>query len=121
MNYFYKLFPVSNVILIVILLVIVILDYITGLVDAYINNNISSKTGYVGVLKKLSYFVIVIVSAVISYIIDIDIISVTTLWLIVNDIISILENIKDIKVPIPEFLEKIIKKLKVSKESKDNE
>jgi phage-related holin len=35
-----------------------------------------------------------------------------TIWLIINEMISILENLSKIGVPIPEFLKKIIGRLK---------
>lgn len=101
-----------NLILLAILLIVVVLDYITGITNAYINSRVSSKVGFIGIIKKLSYFIIVIVSSCISYISNIDLVSVATVWLIVNDLISILENIKGMGVEVPGFLIKIIDKLK---------
>jgi phage-related holin len=40
-------------------------------------------------------------------------------WLIINEMISILENLGRLGVPIPEFLKKIIGRLKTSAERKD--
>lgn len=40
-------------------------------------------------------------------------------WLIINEMISILENLSKLGVPIPEFLTKIIKRLKNSAERKE--
>ena len=39
-----------------------------------------------------------------------------TVWLIINELISILENLKNLGVPLPGFLVTIIKRLKVSAE-----
>ena len=40
-------------------------------------------------------------------------------WLIINEMISILENLSKLGVPIPDFLTKIIKRLKNSAERKE--
>ena len=42
---------------------------------------------------------------------------IVALWIICNEIISILENIKDMGVPIPTFLEPLIKNIKSQVES----
>ena len=41
-----------------------------------------------------------------------------TFWLIVNELISILENVSEIGVPLPAFLQKLISRLKVNIEKK---
>ena len=41
-----------------------------------------------------------------------------TIWLGINELISILENLGSIGVPLPKFLLKIIKKLKTTTENK---
>lgn len=41
-----------------------------------------------------------------------------TIWLIINELISILENLGSIGVPLPKFLLTIIKKLKTTTENK---
>ena len=43
---------------------------------------------------------------------------IVTVWLIINELISILENLSKMDVPIPAFLTKIIKKLKTTVEDK---
>ena len=43
---------------------------------------------------------------------------VVAVWLILNEIISILENLKDIGVPMPDFLVKMTKNLKSQIEAK---
>jgi phage-related holin len=44
-----------------------------------------------------------------------------TIWLILNECISILENISEIGVPIPAFLVTLIQKLKKTTETKGEE
>ena len=44
-----------------------------------------------------------------------------TIWLILNECISILENISEIGVPLPSFLVALIQKLKKTTENKGEE
>lgn len=118
-----------------ILLVVVCIDYITGMVGAWINQELSSKKGIKGIVKKLSYFLVVAVGMVVDWLIysglgkagvEIDggisvIALLVTTWIIVNELISILENVDKIGIPIPSFLSRIISKLKSSVDNKMNE
>ncbi len=119
----------------VVLLIVVISDYITGLIKAYITRTLSSRIGFSGILKKLSYFVVVGVGMVVDYLIssgikqintgfggDLSIVSIVIIiWLIINELLSILENLSDIGVPLPSFLRKLIERLLVTVEKKANE
>ena len=119
----------------VVLLVVVISDYITGLIKAYTTRTLSSRIGFTGILKKLSYFVVVGVGMVVDYLIssgirqinaeftsDLSIVSIIVIiWLIINELLSILENLSDIGVPLPSFLKKLIERLLVTVEKKANE
>lgn len=116
----------------VILLFVVVLDYGTGMGAAWVNQEISSKRGLRGILKKLSYFIVVAVGMIVDYVINyaiatagiefdsqIHIIALlVSVWLIINELVSILENLAKIGVPLPEFLLKIVTKLKVAVEKK---
>ena len=42
-------------------------------------------------------------------------------WLIINEMISILENLSKLGVPIPGFLKVLLKKLKITTDGEDNE
>lgn len=103
-----------------------ICDYITGMINAYISHTLNSKMGLRGVLKKLSYFFAVSAAIGIDWIISAVNISsegytvsiIVTVWLIINEIISILENIKKIGVPVPKFIYKVIKHIKETTEIK---
>lgn len=113
-----------------ILIGLMIVDYGTGIAKAYVNSEISSRTGIIGILKKLGYILIVIVGMSADYLITtaglaigIDIPASFTIgllviiWLILNELISILENVVILGAPVPSFLITIISKLKVSAES----
>ena len=91
-----------------------VVDYFTGLVAAkHRGEKISSEIGFWGIFKKISMWVLVWVGYELDFIIstlaqlvhiDINIAGiiplVTILWLMINELISILENIRDIGVEI---------------------
>lgn len=117
---------------IVLLVLTNIIDYGTGLAAAkYRNQKISSYVGFRGIAKKVCMWLLVGIGAVIDCLItyatdqagitlhlSFIVASVVAIWLICNEIISILENISDIGVTLPPFLMKIVNQLKSQVESK---
>ncbi len=117
-----------------IMTVLMIVDYVTGMTKAYINQELSSRTGIKGVLKKVGYFCIVLCAMVLDYLIKTTLFSagivlpenftiaiLVILWLIVNEIISILENLAVMGVHMPEWLIRLVKKLKVVADKKGDD
>lgn len=111
----------------VVLLVVMITDYLTGMAEAYVNKTLNSRIGVVGILKKIGYIVAVAVGVVADYLItnalikigiDINVSGyiglVVTIWFIVNELISILENLTEIGTPLPKFLVNLVKRLKIT-------
>lgn len=121
-----------NVLLVplVILICVMIIDYGTGMAEAYINKTLNSRIGVKGILKKVGYLVLVCVGGVVDYLICAGLASVgidyssycfgliVAVWLIINELISILENLSELGTPIPPFLVKIVHRLKDSVDSK---
>ena len=114
---------------VIILTAAMITDYITGMISAWHNSELSSKKGIFGIIKKISYLALVCVGMGVDWLIysglnqagistenSVFFGVLVTIWLIINELISILENLKNIGVPLPAFLVTIIKKLKVSAE-----
>lgn len=113
---------------VVILCLVMLIDYITGVHAAYVKHELSSRTGILGILKKLSYLAMVAVACVIDYVLSVAgsqvglVISVqfvallVIFWLIINELISILENVDEIGGPVPPFVVKLLYRLKVSTE-----
>lgn len=109
-----------------------IVDYGTGLCAAkYREEPISSYKGMRGIAKKIGMWLLVLVGAWIDMLINYAIhtagvnltipfivATVVAVWLVVNEIISILENMKDIGVPIPPFLLPLMKNIKAKVEEK---
>lgn len=106
------------------LFVVMLLDYMSGVANAYTKGEWSSKVGLRGIIKKVCYMGVVIVAAVFDWIIYSGLAHIgvgfdnsyyfgliVTIWLIINECISILENLGELGVPMPGFLLKGIKKL----------
>ena len=103
-----------------------IIDYLTGLFAAkYRGNVIDSNIGFKGIVKKVNMWILVCVVALVDNLllyvqnylgfdfkINFLIASLVAVWLLVNELISILENISDMGVPVPSFLMPLIKNIK---------
>lgn len=122
------LFPV------VVLALVMVADYLSGMARAWIKNELSSKVGATGIVKKVCYLFGIAVAVVADWVIQtaagqagIELQSVyvfgllVTIWLILNECISILENISEIGVPLPPFLMALVNKLKKTTEAKGDE
>ncbi len=116
-----------------ILMAVMVIDYASGMVKAWERAELSSKTGIKGIVKKVCYLLVVAVAAVVDWLIytacdklGVDIGSsmymgmIVTVWLIINECISILENLAVIGVPLPSFLTKAVEKLRVAVEKGRN-
>ena len=113
-----------------VLICVMIIDYGTGMAEAYINKTLNSRIGVKGILKKIGYLVLVCVGGVVDYLIGAGLASagidyssycfglIVAVWLITNELISILENLSELGTPIPQFLVKIVHRLKDSVDSK---
>lgn len=125
-----------NVLLVpfLVLIIVMIIDYVTGMAQAYVSHTLNSRIGVVGIIKKISYITAVAVGIVADYLISsaltqvgIDIKinycigMIVTIWFIINELISVLENLAEIGIPLPNFLVAIVKRLKVVVENKTDE
>ncbi len=112
-----------------------IMDYVTGLAAAHRRNQkVSSYVGVLGIAKKVCMWLLIAVGAVVDWLLlycgaqlgfeiqlPMLVASLVAVWLIINEIISILENIGDIGVPLPGFLTKIVQGLKSKIEGAEDE
>lgn len=77
------------------LLIFVSVDYITGLIQAIKNKNISSKVGFVGILKKVVILSVVILFHGLADIAAIPVLETAVIFAFcLNELYSILENIE---------------------------
>ena len=125
----FSLYLAELVVPIIVLIVFMALDYCTGMYKAYITKTLSSKIGARGIFKKVGYLVVICVGMGADWLIaaGLDKVGVpfpvtyligamVIVWLILNEMLSILENLSVIGVPMPGFLVKIVKKLKQHEE-----
>lgn len=109
-----------------------VIDYITGLIASkYRNQELNSYRGIKGITKKICMWLLVGVGVIIDQLLSYSssvagitlpfsflIACIVAIWLVCNELISILENINDIGVTLPPFLQPIIKNLKNQVENK---
>ncbi len=103
-----------------------IIDYITGLIASkYRQEQINSYKGMRGIIKKVCMWLLVVVGAMVDVLIKYAtqtmgfniqipfiIATLVAVWIVVNEIISILENLVDIGIDLPPFLMPIVKRIK---------
>ncbi|MDE6539161.1 MAG: phage holin family protein [Ruminococcus sp.] len=97
------------------------LDYISGVISAYIRKEISSAVGFIGIVKKV--FIMFLVA--VAHILDTQVIgdgsvcrSAVIGFYISNEGISILENAVKIGLPLPKKLVDILAEMKNNDENK---
>ena len=100
------------------LLIAIILDYVSGMLKAFITKQVSSKIGFKGILKKVSVLLVVMLAVLIDRVTG-ETGAIRTLvvyYFVANEGLSVLENLGQAGVPIPQSIKKALKALK--KESK---
>lgn len=98
-----------------VLLVLVIIDYVTGVICAAVNGQLSSAIGFKGLAKKVGIFAIVAVAAMVDQVIpsvDGALRAAACAFYIANEGLSVLENWGNIGLPLPETLKKALAQLK---------
>ena len=108
-------------ILSIIVVVILILEMLSGVLAAIKNKELNSKKFREGLLSKSGYFVqialVFLVSIMISrpYLLYADL-----LWIACSEGVSVLENLSRMGVPIPEFVKNVLGKTKQNTEDEMN-
>ena len=101
------------------LLILIGVDYFTGVSKAYYNNNLSSYRGLKGVLKKLNILSMVVVSNVIDKMLmgTGAIRTLTIYYICCNEGLSILENLSAMNIIVPDWLKKKLVQVKMDVEN----
>lgn len=117
---------------VVVMVVCNTLDFITGIMSAKMKEeNITSKLFYKGIVKKVCMWLLVIVGVLIDITLQYSLEQfgialpfsflvgcVVAVWIVCNELLSILENLAQIGVPMPVFLKKLVRYLQQQTESK---
>ena len=117
---------------VILMVVCNIIDYATGLMASPCRDeDINSYKSIRGIMKKVCMWLLVVVGAIIDQLLlyasdtvgiampfTFLVACIVAIWIICNEIISILENIKDMGVTLPGFLEPLAKNIKSQVEDK---
>lgn len=100
-----------------VLMFCIVVDFISGMVKAYVVGDLNSHTGFKGIFKKVGYLVIVALAYQIDKLTGTEVIKTTVIYFfVVNEALSILENWGKIGLPIPPVLIDKIEQLKGKEE-----
>lgn len=96
------------------LLIVMVVDYLTGIASAIYNKNLSSKIGLKGILKKFGYLCVVALSVVIDNLTGQSglIRSLVIYFFVANDGLSIIENMAEMNVKLPQQLIDCLEQIK---------
>ena len=100
------------------LLCAMVLDYLSGLLAAYINPHmmLDSRRGFRGIGKKIMILLLVSLAHFADYATGQTIVQTIAIWFFLgNEGLSIIENAANVGVPVPEKLKKTLEQLKIEK------
>lgn len=115
-----RLFGNNNLNLLYALIILVSLDYITGVCAAIKKGSLSSSIGAKGIANKVAIFVLVALSNIVEeYFVSTEgtLEAITILFYCTNEAISIIENAHVVGIPIPARLINTLEKLKKSEDA----
>lgn len=104
-----------------ILLILAVVDYITGVIAAFVNKKIDSHVGFKGIAKKVAMFLLVGAANIIGKEFGVDLRIVVISFYIANEAISITENSAKLGLPIPKKLLDVLEQLKGKGEEDAND
>lgn len=111
-----------------------VIDYVTAILAAiYTGEKVDSARGIKGIIKKVSMWLLVVVGVIVdnliiyatenigfSFPLVFLVACIVAVWIICNELISILENIKKSGVNVPAFMDKILYYVKDQAEQTGN-
>lgn len=96
------------------LLIVIVIDYLTGIASAIYNKELSSRIGFKGIIKKFSYLLVVALSVLIDNLLGQSglIRSLVIYFFVANDGLSIIENMAEMNVKLPQKLIDALEQIK---------
>ena len=96
------------------LMVLIVLDYFTGITAAWIGGTLSSTVGFKGIAKKVAIFAVVFVGHKLDLALELDnwVMNVAAFFYISNEFLSLVENLGKMGVPVPDVMKKAMEQLK---------
>lgn len=101
--------------LLITLVILAIVDYITGVISAAVNHKLSSSVGFKGLAKKVLMFALVGVGNLVDvYVLGGAAVlrSTVIFFYIANEALSIIENAGELGLPVPKKLKNLLDQLK---------
>lgn len=112
-----------------------VIDYVTGITSACVRKEqVSSYKGILGIAKKVFMYLLIVVGVFIDLMlqymfknlnipISLPFIvgCIVACWLVLNEMLSILENLNEIGVPMPPFLMPLVDRIKGTVEKKGDD
>lgn len=105
----------------VLLVTLVVIDYITGVASAWVNKELNSHKGRQGIISKICIFLVIGIAVVIDDVLiasDIVVLGQGALrtsfilFYVSNELISVVENLTKLGVPMPEKIKEVLEQLK---------
>ena len=95
------------------LLIVMLIDYLTGIASAVYNKKLSSKIGFKGTIKKFCYLLVVALSVVIDNLTGQSglIRTLVIYFFVSNDGLSIIENMAEMDVKLPQKLIDVLEQI----------
>lgn len=95
------------------LLILIVADYITGLIKGIYLKKLSSEIGFKGILKKFMMLIVIVVSVVMQRLIGntVAVREIVIMFFICNEALSLLENAA-VMIPIPQSLKNVLLQLR---------
>lgn len=96
------------------LLIVIVIDYLTGIASAIYNKELSSKIGFKGIVKKFCYLLVVALSVVIDNLLGQGglIRTLVIYFFVANDGLSIVENMAEMNIKLPKKLIDALEQIK---------
>lgn len=98
-----------------VLILFMVLDYITGVARGYINKELSSDKGLIGIARKALIFIVLIVAVALDRLLGTGnwlFRTLTCYFYIANEGLSLLENCGSLGLPIPQKVKEALAQLK---------
>lgn len=96
------------------LLVAIVIDYLSGMIKAFVTKTLSSQIGVRGILKKVAVLLVVMLAVLIDRVTGESgaIRTLVIYYFVANEGLSIVENMAEAGIPIPKSLKKALKAMK---------
>ncbi|MFV0344311.1 MAG: holin family protein [Anaerocolumna sp.] len=95
------------------IVLLVVLDYVTGIIKGIYEKNLSSEIGFKGILKKIMIFIVIATAWTVQKLLGeaIALREIVIMFFIVNEALSLLENAA-VLIPIPDKLKETLLQLR---------